>query len=161
MFKYSEYIFLNEVSLPVITLTGKCLKHAHAQIWHIAAAERGCFFCYTFLKPSWEMLPFFLFTFAADLNPFKAFFFFLVSETAFQCDTTGVKQNPSTRRIWLFFRSHAVAQNTTLFALSSEAQDAELHIPIALHTNGRFCQSADSPEDKSIHLNTFLIVALC
>lgn len=76
MFKYSEYIFKNEVSLSVITLTGKCLKHAHAQIWHVAADERGCFFWYTFLKPCWEMLPFFLPTFAADLNPFKASFVF-------------------------------------------------------------------------------------
>jgi len=43
----------------------------------------------------------------------------------------------------------------------SEARDAELHIPAALHTNGGLYQSGDSPEDKSVYLNTFFIAALC
>ena len=70
--KYSEYILKKKASLPVIPLPGKCLKHTHAHIRHIAAGARGFFFWYNFSKTCWKMPSSLIPTFAADLSPFKA-----------------------------------------------------------------------------------------
>lgn len=48
------------------------------------------------------------------------FCYLLVSETVFQCDTTGVKRNLN-KRIWLFFRSHVVTWDRNLLAIMSKA----------------------------------------
>lgn len=153
MSKYSEYILKKKASLPVIPLHSKCLNCTCAHMWHTAASARVSFFWDTFPKTCWEMPSSLIPTFATDLSPSTA------SVTHWHQRLPFHKMKPELKNL-AFFRSDVIEQNRNLCTVTFEARDAELHIPAALHTNGGLHQSSDSPEDKSVYVNTFFYCSL-